>query len=252
MLVHPDMAALGAAVASRFLVKVLDLLDEQPIVHVAVAGGSVATNVLTAVAEHGMRSALDWQRVHVWWVDERFVDAATGERNDELVIDRIAPVLGIPRENLHPMGSPTEFATVDDAADAYERELARWRTDDSPVAAPSFDVVLLGVGPDGHVASLFPGLPAIQERERTAVAVHDAPKPPPERISLTLPVLNAAARVYVVLSGSEKASALGLALAGAHRSEVPVAGVKGRRRTVFFVDAAAATEVPQELIAREY
>jgi 6-phosphogluconolactonase len=108
------------------------------------------------------------------------------------------------------------------------------------------------VGPDGHIASLFPDRPGIRETERTVIAVRDSPKPPPERLSLTRPVINGSARIWLVLSGTDKASALGLALAGASYTEVPAAGAKGRKRTVFFVDRDASSEVPESLIAPDY
>ena len=117
---------------------------------------------------------------------------------------------------------------------------------------PIFDIVFLGVGPDGHIASLFPHRSGIQVTDRTVIPVRNSPKPPPERLSLTRPVINSSQRVWLVLAGADKASALGLALAGASCDEVPVAGIKGRRRTVFFVDADAAAEVPESLIARDY
>jgi 6-phosphogluconolactonase len=104
------------------------------------------------------------------------------------------------------------------------------------------------MGPDGHIASLFPERSGIRESERTVIAVRNSPKPPPERLSLTLPVLNSSARVWLVVAGADKASALGLTLAGASINEVPAAGIEGRRRTLFFVDAEAAAEVPESLI----
>ena len=119
-------------------------------------------------------------------------------------------------------------------------------------STPIFDITFLGVGPDGHIASLFPHRSGIQVTDRTVIPVRNSPKPPPERLSLTRPVINASQRIWLVLAGADKASALGLALAGASRDEVPVAGIKGRRRTVFFVDADAAAEVPEALIARDY
>jgi 6-phosphogluconolactonase len=112
--------------------------------------------------------------------------------------------------------------------------------------------MFLGVGPDGHVASLFPDHPQVHETERVVVAETDSPKPPPERLSFTLPVINSADRIWLVLAGADKAGALGLTLAGASLGEVPAAGVEGRKRTVFFVDAAAAAEVPEALIAPSY
>jgi 6-phosphogluconolactonase len=105
-------------------------------------------------------------------------------------------------------------------------------------AWPAFDVCFLGVGPDGHIASLFPDRPEILIADRTVVGVRDSPKPPPDRISMTRPVINGSKRVWMVVSGNDKASALGLALAGASYASVPAAGAKGRKRTVFFVDDA--------------
>ncbi len=110
----------------------------------------------------------------------------------------------------------------------------------------------LGVGPDGHIASLFPDRPEILITDRAVVPVRDSPKPPPDRVSMTRPVINGSQRVWMVLSGADKASALGLALAGASYASVPAAGAKGRKRTVFFVDDAAASQVPPELIDGEY
>ncbi|MDR2322257.1 MAG: 6-phosphogluconolactonase, partial [Microbacterium sp.] len=119
-------------------------------------------------------------------------------------------------------------------------------------AWPSFAVCFLGVGPDGHIASLFPDRPEITVTEAAVLPVRDSPKPPPERITLTRPVINASKRVWLVLTGAEKASALGLALAGANYENVPAAGAKGRKRTVFFVDEAAASEVAPDLIDVDY
>ncbi|MCY7412601.1 MAG: 6-phosphogluconolactonase, partial [Salinibacterium sp.] len=101
---------------------------------------------------------------------------------------------------------------------------------------------------DAHVASLFPERGGVRETELPVISVRNSPKPPSERLSLTLPVINSSARVWLVLAGADKASALCLTLAGASLIEVPGAGVRGRRTTLFFVDAAAAAEVPENLI----
>jgi 6-phosphogluconolactonase len=139
---------------------------------------------------------------------------------------------------------------LDAAASQYANELARFGSGDEPW--PSFDVCFLGVGPDGHIASLFPDRPEILVTDRATLPVRDSPKPPPERVSMTRPVINSSQRVWMVISGGDKASALGLALAGASYASVPAAGAKGRKRTVFFVDDAAASQVPPDLIDREY
>src|SRR5690606_22151568 len=140
--------------------------------------------------------------------------------------------------------------TLDAAARAYAVELQ----EHAPAGEryPDLDLVFLGVGPDAHIASLFPGHDGIKEREATVVPVRNSPKPPPERLSLTLPVLNSARFVWLCLSGADKAPALGLALAGANVAEVPVAGAKGRDKTVFLIDRAASAEVPEELLGEGF
>ena len=106
--------------------------------------------------------------------------------------------------------------------------------------------------PSAHIASLFPDHPQVKATEPTVLTITDSPKPPPERLTLSLPAINNSQRIWVILSGAEKASSLGLALAGAGADQVPVAGVLGRKRTVFFVDHDAAAEVPEQLIASTY
>ena len=112
---------------------------------------------------------------------------------------------------------------------------------------PKIDITFLGVGPDGHIASLFPERGGIRESEKTVISVRNSPKPPPERLSLTLPVINSSQRIWLVLAGADKASALGLTLADASVFEVPAAGVHGKRSTKFLVDQDAAAEVPENL-----
>ncbi|MDR5700672.1 6-phosphogluconolactonase [Agromyces aerolatus] len=250
VLVHPDKASLAGAVAARFVTKTLDLLDDQEVVHLALTGGSMGSAVLEAVGASPAHTSLDWSRVHVWWGDERWLPDGDAERNDRQSRDALLDRIALPEGHVHAFPASDSGLSLDDAADRYAEELARFGTGD--VAHPVFDITFLGVGPDGHIASLFPHRSGIEVTDRTVIAVRESPKPPPERLSLTRPVLNASQRVWFVLAGADKASALGLALAGASRDEVPVAGIKGRKRTVFFVDRDAAAEVPEELIAREY
>jgi 6-phosphogluconolactonase len=250
VLVHPDKAALAGAVAARFITKMLDILDEQAVAHVVLTGGGMAASVHEAVAASPACMTIDWSRVHFWWGDERWVPAGDAERNDEQARTALLDALELPAENLHPFPASDGELDLDEAADAYAAELAQLGVDGLP--HPIFDITFLGVGPDGHIASLFPHRSGIQVTDRTVIPVRNSPKPPPERLSLTRPVINSSQRVWLVLAGADKASALGLALAGASRDEVPVAGIKGRKRTVFFVDGDAAAEVPETLIARDY
>lgn len=250
VLVHPDKAALAGSVAARFITKVVDLLDQQAEVNVVLTGGSVGIAVLAAINDSPARDSIDWSRVVLWWGDERWLADGDAERNDQQARDALLGSIALQDSNVHPFPSPDDLDSLDDAASLYSDELLAAAPDGA--AYPRFDITFLGVGPDGHIASLFPDYPGIQVTDATVVGVRNSPKPPPERLSLTLPVINSSDRIWLVLAGSDKASALGLALAGASTFEVPVAGVEGRLRTVFFVDQDAAAEVPAELIATEY
>lgn len=250
VVVEPTPAALAARVADRFLARLQARTRNGRIAHVCLTGGSMGGAVLAAAADDPRSADIDWSLVHFWWGDERFVERDDPDRNSlqsrRALIDRIP----VPDENVHEVAAPSDGLTLDQAAAAYAAELARFPS--AHGEWPSFAVCFLGVGPDGHIASLFPDRPEVTVTDAAALPVRDSPKPPPERVTLTRPVLNSAKRVWLVLTGADKASALGLALAGASYASVPAAGAKGRRRTVFFVDEAAAAEVSPELIDRDY
>lgn len=252
VLVHPGMDALTAAVAARFFTKMIDLLDEFDEAHVVLTGGTVGRAVQHVVANSGMLHAVDWTRVHFWWGDERFVPKDDPERNEGQAREALLSHLPTPESHIHPFPASDEIDDLDAAAAAYAAVLAAHAPQGAVPAVPRFDITFLGVGPDGHIASLFPQHEPARDAGLTVVSVRNAPKPPPERMSLTMSAINSSQRIWMVLSGAEKASALGLALAGASVSEVPVAGAQGIRRTVFFVDDEAAAHVPQNLIARSY
>jgi 6-phosphogluconolactonase len=250
VLVHPDKEALAAAVAARFLTKIIDVLEEQETAHVCLTGGTMGSAVLAAIAASPARDTVDWSRIHFWWSDERYLPRGDVERNETQSRAALLDQLRLEPSRIHALPAPGEQPDIEAAARAYEAELAAHAPEGARY--PRFDVMFLGVGPDGHVASLFPEHAQVRETERVVVPETDSPKPPPERLSFTLPVINSADRIWLVLAGSDKAGALGLTLAGADKSEVPAAAVEGRKRTVFFVDAAAAAEVPESLIAPSY
>jgi 6-phosphogluconolactonase len=250
VLVHPDKESLGASVAARFITKIIDVIEEQNYASVVVSGGSVSTLVLAAINASPARDSVDWSKVSIWWADERWVPADDADRNDAQAGVDLLDHIGLLPENVHRFGAVGDFADVEAAAAAYRAELLEHAQADDE--APRFDITLLGVGPDGHVASLFPDKAQIRQTAPTVLTVDDSPKPPPVRLTLSLPVINNSQRVWMILAGAEKASSLGLALAGAGADQVPVAGVKGRKRTVFFVDQDAAAEVPENLIASTY
>lgn len=250
VLVATDGDALAASIAARFLTKTVDLLDELEFVNIVLEGGRVAIKVLESINSSPARDSVDWSRVHFWWGDERWVPAQDAERNDGKARRALIDHIDIPAENVHSYPASDSGLDLDQAADAYARTLAEFGNDESGL--PRFDITFLGVGPDGHTASLFPDRSEVLEREATVVAVRESPKPPAERLTLTRHALNSSQRIWVEISGADKAAVLGLALAGAAYSEVPIAGIKGRKRTVFFVDQAAASEVPENLIAPTY
>ncbi|WP_040164525.1 6-phosphogluconolactonase [Microbacterium gorillae] len=250
VVVVPDPETLATSVAARFLGKVALGLAEERDVHVSLTGGTMGIAVLRATADNPMHEMIDWSRVHLWWSDERFVPRADGDRNARQAREAFIERIAIPAENVHEMPATDDGMDLDAAAEHYAAELARFGSDARPY--PIFDVTFLGVGPDGHIASLFPDRDEILVTDRTALPVRNSPKPPPERITLTRPVINASLRVWMVVSGAEKAGALGLILAGASYASVPAAGAKGTVRTVIIVDEAAAGEVPPELIDPDF
>ncbi|MCI4657637.1 6-phosphogluconolactonase [Cryobacterium zhongshanensis] len=250
VLVHSDRAALAASVAARFITTAVDLLHEEGDIHVVLTGGSVATEVLDAVNASAARDTVDWEHVNFWWGDERWLPYSDPERNELQARTALLDHLDIPAENIHPFASSDGPLDLDAAAAAYADELEAASNDGTVL--PRFDITFLGVGPDGHIASLFPHLPGIREDTASVLTVRNSPKPPAERLTLSRPALNSSRCIWLVLAGPDKASALGLALAGASRDEVPVAGIKGRRYTNFFVDQEAAAEVPENLTASSF
>lgn len=248
VLVHDDKAALVASVANRFLTKMADILHEQGHAHVVLSGGQVGTAVLEAINVDPDRDSVNWAKIDFWWGDERWVPRGHADRNEVQARAALLDHIDIPAANVHAYPASDEGLDIDAAADRYAAELKALAAPDALI--PQFDVTFLGVGADGHIASLFPHLQGIRENDLTVIAVLNSPKAPAERISLTRWVLNSSERIWLVVSGTDKASALGLALAGASRDEVPVAGIRGRHYTDFFVDGEAAAQVPENLIAQ--
>jgi 6-phosphogluconolactonase len=259
--IHPDSTVLMAAIAARLITKLVDIQDRHGEATVVLTGGSMGIGSLKAVAESPAAPAVDWSKVNFWWGDERFVAADDPERNSGQAQEALLSRIAADPTRIHVPGSADAFATAEDAAADYARRLAEAAaaehaadmSDDrpeSPGSLPRFDIVLLGVGPDAHVASLFPEQAGIREKELTVVGVRNAPKPPPLRLSLTLPAINTAAEVWMVVAGEDKAGAVGLALAGANPVQVPAAGPRGRAETLWLIDENAAARVPEQLVRK--
>lgn len=243
---HGSSEDLAEAAAARVVTTLVAVLCERDEAHLCLTGGGIGTAVLAAVRESA--DAVDWSRVHLWWGDERFLPAGDPERNETGAREALIDHIDIPAAHVHPMPTPDQaHADVDEAAALYAQELARHARPHSDPPVPVMDIVLLGIGPDGHVASLFPEQPAVHD-QRTTAGVHGSPKPPPLRVTLTFPTIRASEQVWVLAAGEGKARAVALALmpeAGVF--QVPAAGARGRRRTLFLLDEAAASHLPTDL-----
>ncbi|MGH3354283.1 MAG: 6-phosphogluconolactonase, partial [Nocardioidaceae bacterium] len=211
-------------------------------------GGGIAASTYAALAESPAHAAVDWAQVDVWWGDERFLPAGHPDRNETQAREALLDRLPLDPGRVHPMpaADETKAGDPDQAAVDYADELRRASRPEDHAVVPSFDVLLLGVGPDGHVASLFPEHPELYD-ERAVTAVRGAPKPPPTRLSMTMPTLLSARQVWFLVAGADKARAVRLALAGAGMMQVPAAGVRGRQQTIWLLDHDAAGQVPSEL-----
>ena len=238
---HADTEALVAAAGDRLVLSIVAAIAERDAAYVVLTGGGTGVKLLKHLGEHD--AAIEWSKVHLFWGDERYVPADDDERNDKQAREALLDHVSIPAANVHAMPAlDGEFGDdVDAAALAYEQVLAANAPDGSPT--PAFDVHLLGMGGEGHVNSLFPHSEATAETERMVLGVTDSPKPPPVRITLTLPAVARSREVWLVVSGSEKAEAVAAAIGGAAADDVPAAGAAGRDATVWLLDEAAAANL---------
>jgi 6-phosphogluconolactonase len=212
VVVHRDEAAVSDAIAARLVTALVDAQADGRSAHVCLTGGTLGIACLASLAANPAHDSIDWPRLHVWWGDDRYVASHDPDRNELQAREALLDHVPLDPERVHAM--------------------------------PSTDS---GIGPDAHIASLFPQMAGIHERERTVVGVHGSPKPPPTRVSLTLPALQASTEVWVIASGSGKADAVRLALSDAGVIQVPAAGARGRERTLFLLDEAAASALPPDI-----
>jgi 6-phosphogluconolactonase len=249
VVVHADPGLLAAAAAARLVTRVVDAQAAQGHAHLVLTGGGIGTATLRALAECSALDAVDWSAVDLWWGDERFLPSGDPERNETQARRALLDTLPLRADRVHPMPASdgVHGGDVDVAAAWYAGELAAATHPQDHSDVPPFDVLLLGVGPDGHVASLFPEHPALYEESRSVIGVRGSPKPPPTRISLTRRAIGRAREVWLLAAGAEKAPAVGLALSGAGPMAVPASGAAGTRGTLWLLDRAAAAQVPPGL-----
>ena len=247
VLVHRDPQQLVAAVAARLVTRLVDVQAARGSASVVLTGGGTGIGVLSSLAASPARDAVDWEHLDVWWGDERFLPEGDPERNETQAREALLDHVDVDPARVFPMAPRSDdVPDPETSAARYTEALAAAARPEDHGPVPRFDVLLLGVGPDGHIASLFPEHPGLQD-ERPALAVHGSPKPPPLRVSLSFPTLRAATEVWFVAAGEEKAGAIRMALSGAGERQVPAAGVQGRARTLWLLDRAAAGRLPQSL-----
>ena len=236
VVVHPTRQSLADAAAARLVVALLDAQSARGVAHVSLTGGSMGSELVASLGGVPARNAVDWSQVHVWWGDERYLPAGHADRNDTQNDEAGLSALGLDPAKVHRVAGPDTTADAEESAHAYSAAVRG-------SGGGAFDVMVLGVGPDGHVASLFPHHPAAGTTDAIAVAVHDSPKPPPVRVSMTRECLERSREVWFIVSGADKADALRRCVDGAPFETTPGAHVHGEERTLWLVDTDAAADL---------
>ena len=226
-----DGNSVARAVAEAFFVKMDEILANKPEAHVAITGGTVGISTLAEIAANERATTFDFNRVNFWWGDERFVASDSGDRNAVQAHNALFSKIKIDSNRLHPFPSADNELTLDDAAALFAGYVGE--------VNPHFDLVFLGMGPDGHINSLFPGKP-MPAAGVQIIAEHDSPKPPPQRLSFTYEAMNAADEIWFTVAGAAKADAVNVAF-GDDPTSLPVGRVHGKVKTVWFVDQTAGT-----------
>ena len=237
------------AAARRFLTTVSAIQSDprggvsgDGIPRIVLTGGTAGIGLLDRLSArqtgHSQQNSIDWSRMHVFFGDERNVPRHHPDSNEGQAADALLDSVGIPPDRVHGYG--LDGSSMEGAVNAYTRLLDR-------VAPDGFDLHLLGMGGEGHINSLFPYSVGLRDDAPAVLAVHDSPKPPPERVTLTLPAIRNSQRVWFLVSGSEKATAASRLVQGTQSTSWPAAGARGKKETLLFVtsDAAALLDPPE-------
>jgi 6-phosphogluconolactonase len=233
-----DVEAAAKRAATEIARRLQSALRERGTAHLALSGGSTPARTYELLAGE----LDDWRGVELWFADERCVGPEDEESNFRLAKETLIDAAkGLAPQSVHRMLGELG---PDEGARRYEQELrahasAQGAGDEQPAQPPTLDVIVLGIGPDGHVASLFPGAPTLDaEEQQLCLGVRDSPKPPPERITLTLSVLHAAQRCVLLATGASKADAV-KAMLGEPSRHVPASLLRRGRLSVIVDDAAS-------------
>ena len=227
-----DAHGVAEAAAEYFVTRLAGLLEQKPLVHVMLTGGTVGIATLAAISRREDAHLLDWKRVHIWWGDERYVAADSDQRNSLQARSALLSKIAISESNIHEFPSTDSGLTLDEAEHLFSAELR--------IQSPEFDLAFVGMGPDGHVCSLFPDKSPVPQ-DAWVFAEHDSPKPPPQRLSFTYKAMNSVAELIFVVSGADKARAVKQVF-DENAVKLPAAKIKGKEKTTWFLDQTAATE----------
>jgi 6-phosphogluconolactonase len=217
--------------AEEIVSSLASTLKAKPSANVALTGGTVGILTLEVLARDEFKDQIDFSKVHFWWGDERYVAGNSNDRNANQARVALLNTLAVDESNIHEFPSTDSGLSVDEARDKFEQYLLDAFHGESPV----MDLTILGMGPDGHVASLFPGMVS---DSKNVVAIHNSPKPPAERLSLSMDVINASKKIIFVVSGIDKAEAV----EAVHKDpdcELPAAKVAATGLTLWIIDEAA-------------
>lgn len=226
----PSAAEVASAAADAFYEKLGQILAHKPEAHIVLTGGTVGIATLAAIGDHELAKSTNFSRVNFWWGDERYVASDSAERNAGQARSALLRKIAIDESKIHEFPSTDAGQTLDAAAELFTEHVL--------AVSPVFDLVFMGMGPDGHICSLFPGKPT-PPAGALVIAEHNSPKPPPERLSFTYEAINNAEEIWFLVAGSDKQEAVSVAFGDSPES-LPVGRVRGTSKTVWFVDAGAA------------
>jgi 6-phosphogluconolactonase len=240
--IFPDTDTLVGAAGKRLIETIQNAIAARGRALIVLTGGGNGVGLLKYLGSHAEQ--IEWSKVHLFWGDERYVPEDDDERNDKQAREALLDHIDIPSSHVHAMpASDGEFGSdLAAAALAYEQLLAANAEPGDKV--PNFDVHLLGMGPEGHINSLFPDTAAVLETTRMVIPIEDSPKPPPQRITLTLPAVRRSREVWLMVSGAGKADAVSAAIGGAEPVSIPAGGAVGLETTLWLLDEEAAAKLP--------